>query len=99
MEWIELPAVQGGLAVVVIGVLIAVFTGRLLPRWWVEQLRENDLATIARQQEEIREWKAAAQTSEAATREALRHFVDLAETGKVTEQLLRSAMKEGGGSS
>ncbi len=95
MEWIELPAVQGGLAVVVIGALVAVFTGRLLPRWWVEQLREGDRALIARQAEEIKEWKAAAQTSEAATREALRHFVDLAETGKITEHLLRSAIGKG----
>ncbi len=90
MEWIELPAVQGGLAVVVIGVLIAVFTGRLLPRWWVEQLRESDRATIERQREEIDEWKGACSLNAQTTRELATHTRDLLETSRVTEQLLRS---------
>jgi hypothetical protein len=96
VEWVNLPIAQGGLATVVLGMIVAIVTGRLLPRWWVEQLRQADRLTIERQAEEIREWRSAFIASEKTNRELTHHVRELIETGKVTEQLIRSVSPEGG---
>lgn len=95
MEWINLPIAQGGFAVLVFGFIVAIFTGRLLPRWWVTQLREADQKTIERQAEEIREWRDAYRTSDQANRVLVAHVSELIETGRVTEQILTSVTKGG----
>jgi hypothetical protein len=97
VEWINLPIVQGGAVALLAGVLVAIITGRLIPRWQVEELRESDQATITRQREEIREWKDALAASEAANRVLLEHSRELMETGRITEQFFRSATATTGG--
>jgi hypothetical protein len=59
VELIQLPIVQGGAAIVLLGVVWAVITGRLIPRGTVNSLREEDRLTIARQDAEIKEWRTA----------------------------------------
>ena len=97
MEWMNIPLVQGGVWTLLGGALIAVFTGRLLPRWYVTQLRESDRSTIERQREEIKEWRDAAHASELANRELMEQVQELMETGRLANQLFRSAVTKGGG--
>lgn len=96
VEWINIPIVQGGFATLVVGVLVAVFTGRLLPRWWVTQLRESDQKTIERQREEIKEWRDAFRTSDQANRVLITHVGELMETGRITERILTTVAEKGG---
>jgi len=90
MEWIGLPWVQGGFLMVVIAFVLAMLTGRLLPRSYVETLREGDRLTIERQREEITEWRTAWIAADLAKRELASQVGELSQTGKITVQLLQS---------
>lgn len=94
MEWIGLPFVQGGFMLVVIAFVLAMLTGRLLPKSYVADLREGDRLTIERQREEISEWRTAWIASDLSKRELVSHVGDLMETGKVTAEALRSIAKD-----
>lgn len=81
---------------IVVVTIMAVFTGRLLPKSHVDALREGDKMTIERQQEEIHEWRTAWIAADLAKQELARQVGELTETGKVTVQLLQSiATKDG----
>lgn len=99
MEWVGLPIVQGGFMVVTIFGVLMMFTGRLLPRSYVETLREGDKMTIERQREEIKEWRTAWIAADLAKRELASQVGELAETGKITVQLLQSVTSKDGRSS
>jgi hypothetical protein len=94
MEWVGLPFVQGGFMLVVIAFVLAMLTGRLLPKSYVEDLREGDKLTIERQREEITEWRTAWIAADLSKRELVSHMGDLMETGKVTAEALRSIAKD-----
>lgn len=89
MEWINLPFVQGGALVVVLGVIWLMIIGKILPKSHVDALREGDKMTIARQQEEIKEWRTAWIAADLAKRELASQVGELTETGRVTVELLR----------
>lgn len=95
MEWMNLPLVQGGVWTLLGGALVAIFTGRLLPRWYVTQLRESDRETIKRQREEIKEWRDTANTREMANREMFGQVQELMETGRLAQHLFQSAASKG----
>lgn len=97
MEWISLPFVQGGFMLVVIAGVLAILTGRLMPRSYVEDLREGDRLTIERQREEINEWRTAWIAADLSKRELATHVVDLMETGKVTAEALKTIAKDNAG--
>lgn len=98
-EWLNLPIVQGGAVTLLAGVLIAVFTGRLVPRWQVTQLRSGDQKTIDRLTAEVGEWRSAYRSADLANRELILHSQDLMETGRITRQLFAAATpkKDGDG--
>ncbi len=96
MEWVGLPFVQGGFMVVVIAFVLAMLTGRLMPRSYVADLREGDKMTIERQREEINEWRTAWIAADLAKRELANQVGELAETGKITVQLLQSVTAKDG---
>jgi hypothetical protein len=98
-EWLAMPIVQGGAVALLAGVLIAIFTGRLVPRWQVTQLRASDAAAIKRLTAEVDEWRSAYRSLDLANRELILHSQDLMETGRITRQLFASAtsQKDGDG--
>lgn len=93
-EWINLPFVQGGAVLIVLAGIWLIFTGRLVPRGTVDALREGDRLTIERQRQEITEWRTAWIAADLAKRELASQVGELAETGKVTVQLLRSVTED-----
>jgi hypothetical protein len=94
VEWINLPFVQGGAVVVLLAGIWLIMTGRLVPRGTVDSLREGDKMTIERQREEITEWRTAWIAADLAKRELSRQVGELAETGKITVQLLQSVTED-----
>lgn len=82
--------------VVVIAFVLAMLTGRLMPRSYVADLREGDKMTIERQREEINEWRTAWIAADLAKRELANQVGELAETGKITVQLLQSVTAKDG---
>ena len=95
-EWLAMPIVQGGAVALLAGVLVAIFTGRLLPRWWVDQLRASDQKAIERLTTEVDEWRSAYRSVDLANRELILHSQDLMETGRITRALFSSAIPKGG---
>lgn len=93
----NLPLAQGGAWALLGGVIIAIFTGRLLPRWFVTQLRKADQETIARQREEIKEWRDTAHAGEQVNRELMNQVQESLEVGRLAGQLFRSAASKDGG--
>jgi hypothetical protein len=98
-EWLAMPIVQGGAVALLAGVLIAIFTGRLVPRWQVTQLRASDQKALERQAAEIEELWKAYRAVDQANRELILHSQDLMETGRITRQLFASVtpQKDGDG--
>ncbi len=95
MDWINLPFVQGGAVVVLLAGIWLIFTGRMYPKSYVDNLREGDRLTIERQREEIAEWRRAWIAADRTKRELVSQVSDLMETGKVTEQLLTKIAGDG----
>ncbi len=90
MQWVSLPFVQlgaVGLLVIVFGLVV---TGRLMPRWIVRELRKQDALTIKRQEDEIKEWRTAWIAENLTKRELALHVGELMESGKVTQDLIKS---------
>lgn len=96
MEWINLPFVQGGAVVIVLATLWLIITGKLMPKTYVDSLREGDRLTITRQQQEINDWRTAWIAADLAKRELASQVGELSETSKITVQLLRSVTEKGG---
>jgi hypothetical protein len=94
MDWAQI--ITGGLVggAGVSAFVTAILTGRLLPKKWVDDLRAEDRLTIKRQQEEITEWRTAWIAESMIKRELVTHVMDLMETGKITEKLLREITKD-----
>jgi len=80
---------------VVIAFVLAMLSGRLLPRSYVQALRKGDELTVERQREEIKEWRTAWIAADLAKRELANQVGELAETGKITVQLLRAVTEDG----
>ena len=94
MDWIQPWIGAVGPVGLVSIFVIAILTGRLLPKGYVEDLRAEDLKTIERQSEEIREWRTAWMAEKMISRELVSHVDALMESGKITERLLREIVKD-----
>ncbi|GAA2308734.1 hypothetical protein GCM10010149_68570 [Nonomuraea roseoviolacea subsp. roseoviolacea] len=57
MEWAQIPIVQGGAVVVLFAVLWLVFTGRLVPRSTLDDVRADWDARVAEAAEDPEAWK------------------------------------------
>ncbi|MFD9949676.1 hypothetical protein ACFWYW_55680 [Nonomuraea sp. NPDC059023] len=74
MDFIQLPIMQGGAVVVLLAVLWLIFTGRLVPRSTLDDVRADRDARIADAEKDTeRAWHLyeMEQTSHALTRKAL----------------------------
>ncbi|MER7500433.1 hypothetical protein AB0L05_27625 [Nonomuraea pusilla] len=58
MEWAQLPVVQLGALGVLLGVLWMIFSGRLVPRSTVEDVRADRDARVAEAAQDAEEWRA-----------------------------------------
>jgi len=94
MDWLQ-PWVgsvgAGGLVTIFV---IAILSGRLIPKGYVDDLRAEDRKTIERQAEEIKEWRTAWMAEKLISQELVGHVNELMESGKITQKLLEEIAKD-----
>lgn len=90
MDWTQIPIVQGGSVAVLFGVMWMVFSGQLVPRRTVDMNREDLMARINQQQDEINERRAEQAISNQTKAELAAQLSALLEIGKTTEQVLKA---------
>ncbi len=89
--------VQGGAVSVLIAAVLAVMTGRIVPRRTLEDVRTDRDARLAEEKARGDEWRAAAQTQDARNdllSQQVGQLLDAARTTNALIEGLRQASKE-----
>ncbi|MGW4641794.1 hypothetical protein ACWEN6_24970 [Sphaerisporangium sp. NPDC004334] len=96
MDWVQLPVVQLGALGLLLVVLGMVFTGRLMPKPYVDKLLAVLEKRIEEKTSEASEWKAAAESTTAASRESVAQIGELLQTARTTNAIVESLAHHGG---
>lgn len=91
MSWLGNLHPQDLTTGVLVGIaVLLLFTGQLIPRWVVTQIRKNCEAQLKSAQQETADWKAAYQAVNAAREVQGHQLDDLLDAAKTTDAFIRS---------
>lgn len=96
MDWVQLPVVQLGALGVLLAAFWLVYTGRLMPKSTVDVIRSVLERRIDEKTTEASEWKAAAESATAASRESVAQMGELLQTTRTTNALVEGLAHHGG---
>ncbi|MCC5574464.1 hypothetical protein IMZ11_02260 [Microtetraspora sp. AC03309] len=96
MDFVQLPIIQGGALAVLLAACWLVYSGRLVPRSVMDDLRKDRDARVAEIQAEVAEYKAAWLASEQARHEQDGQMRELMELARTTDQAIRALAGRGG---
>lgn len=90
MNWLSLSLSSLTATTVLAITVLLVFTGQLIPRWVVTQIRKNYESQLKAAQQEADDWKAAYQAVNAAREVQGRQLDDLLDSAKTTDAFIRA---------
>jgi cytoskeletal protein RodZ len=102
MDWLlQQPIIQlGAVGLLILGALVfcrLMYTGRLMPKSTVADLRAVLEKRIEEKTSEAAEWKSAAESATAAARESVAQMGELLKTARTTNTIVETLANQHGG--